>query len=163
MSVSGHEKPNKGATDNWYTPINIIRALGDFDLDPCGKQYHRTARTIYEVRGLQSNWFGRVWLNPPYSEVEQWLEKLVSHGRGIALVFARLDTKWAQRIVPQATEVFLPKGRLRFLTENLECRGNAGGPSMFLAFGETVNWGNVSEGIAFCPREIKQVAQEVSE
>lgn len=31
----GHERPFRGDTDEWLTPPHILRALGDFDLDPC--------------------------------------------------------------------------------------------------------------------------------
>jgi len=46
MSIGKHERPNKGATDIWLTPLEIIDALGPFDLDPCGEQFHKTAKTI---------------------------------------------------------------------------------------------------------------------
>lgn len=28
------------ATDEWYTPKEIIDALGEFDLDPCARSTH---------------------------------------------------------------------------------------------------------------------------
>lgn len=34
MSIGKHERPNKGATDVWLTPLEIIRQFGTFDLDP---------------------------------------------------------------------------------------------------------------------------------
>jgi len=147
MSIGKHEKPNKGETDIWLTPLDLIRPLGVFDLDPCGESFHKTAKTIYTEGGLSKDWFGRVWLNPPYSEVEKWLDRLVEHGSGIALVFARMDVKWAHKILPQATSVFFPKGRLYFLTKELKIKGNAGAPSMFISFGEVPDWTNIGEGL----------------
>lgn len=37
------------ATDEWYTPIEIIKALGEFDLDPCApmKPLWQTAKVMY--------------------------------------------------------------------------------------------------------------------
>ena len=147
MSIGKHEKPNKGETDIWLTPLDLIRPLGVFDLDPCGESFHKTAKTIYTEGGLNKDWFGRVWLNPPYSEVEKWLDRLVEHGSGIALVFARMDVKWAHKILPQATSVFFPKGRLYFLTKELKIKGNAGAPSMFISFGEVPDWTKIGEGL----------------
>ena len=147
MSIGKHEKPNKGETDIWLTPLDLIRPLGVFDLDPCGESFHKTAKTIYTEGGLSKDWFGRVWLNPPYSEVEKWLDRLVEHGSGIALVFARMDVKWAHKILPQATSVFFPKGRLYFLTKELKIKGNAGAPSMFISFGEVPDWTKIGEGL----------------
>lgn len=147
MTIGKHERPNKGLTDVWLTPLEIVRSLGHFDLDPCGEAFHKTADAIYTEKGLENEWFGRVWLNPPYSEVGQWLDKLVRHDNGIALVFARLDVQWAQRIVPLASGIFFPRGRFYFLTKSLERKGNAGAPSMFLSFGPVPDWKNVGDGI----------------
>lgn len=149
MSIGRHEKPNKGQTDVWLTPLPIIKALGEFDLDPCGEAFHPTAKTIYTERGLEQEWFGRVWLNPPYSTIEGWLDKLATHGNGVALVFARMDVKWAHKIIPQASSVFFPKGRLHFLTKDLEKKGNAGAPSMFLSFGHIPDWTALGEGLVW--------------
>lgn len=58
-------------TDEWYTPKEIIDALGKFDLDPCApvKPLWQTATQMYNKNhdGLTKDWVGRVWLNPPYS------------------------------------------------------------------------------------------------
>lgn len=140
MGIGNHELPNKGKTDVWLTPLSLIHSLGEFDLDPCGESHHATANTIYTERGLEQPWFGRVWLNPPYSEVGTWLDRLVFHGKGVALVFARTETKWAQRILPKASAVFFPAGRIYFHRHDLSIAGNAGAPSMFLAFGEKPKW-----------------------
>lgn len=145
--MCSHEKPNKGNTDVWLTPLNIIRALGEFDLDPCGELHHKTADYVYTENGLEKEWSGRVWLNPPYSNVEQWLDKLADHGNGVALVFARTETRWAQKIIPQAHSVFFPKGRIKFLTKELKEKGNAGAPSMFLSFGYTPQWTRIGDGL----------------
>ena len=59
------------ATDEWYTPKEIIDALGEFDLDPCApvNPLWQTAKVMYNKNadGLKQDWKGRVWLNPPYS------------------------------------------------------------------------------------------------
>ena len=100
-AMSSHENPNFGATDRWLTPLSIVRSLGDFDLDPCGESFHITAKTIWTQNGLERDWFGRVWLNPPYSEVGKWVSRLAKHGHGVALVFAgwirsghRISCRW---------------------------------------------------------------------
>lgn len=146
MSIGKHEKPNRGQTDIWLTPLNLVQGLGEFDLDPCGELDHPTARTIYTENGLEKDWFGRVWLNPPYSNLAPWLEKLYVHGNGIALVFARTDTTWGQKFMPLASSIFFPKGRIWFLTKQKERKGNAGAPSMFLSFGPIPDWTKIGKG-----------------
>ncbi len=141
--IASHEKPNKGGTDVWLTPLEIVRSLGEFDLDPCGHVGHDTAKRVITLPddGLSLEWSGRVWLNPPYSEVERWLDKLATHGNGIALIFARVETKWAQKYLPLADSVFFPAGRFTFLKHDFTAPvGNAGAPSMLLAFGERPMW-----------------------
>lgn len=105
-------------SDEWYTPLELIRALGDFDLDPaCGPGCrNRTARRRYgpEEDGLQQAWHGRVWLNPPFSNAKPFIERLAQHGNGIALVFVRADARWWQEAVRRAGCVFLFLGRLQF-------------------------------------------------
>jgi hypothetical protein len=39
-----------------------------------------------EDDGLASDWFGLVWMNPPYSKPTPWADKFIEHGNGIALV-----------------------------------------------------------------------------
>jgi len=141
VSIGRHETPNKGATDIWLTPISIVRSLGVFDLDPCAWPGHPTAKEQYFERGLEQEWAGRVWLNPPYSEVGKWLNRLADHGMGIALVFARTDTKWFHQVCDKSDSVFFPAGRLTFLKSDFTIpSGNAGAPSVFLSFGEKPNW-----------------------
>ena len=108
------------SSDEWYTPIELIRALGEFDLDPaCGPLcVNRTARRRLESNGLEQPWTGRVWMNPPFSEPSKWIEKFAEHGNGIALVFARTDALWFQSIARKAGGFFMFMGRTKFVRPN---------------------------------------------
>lgn len=50
------------ATDEWYTPKELIDSLGCFDLDPCApvNPLWRTAKVMYNKNddGLLQNWGG---------------------------------------------------------------------------------------------------------
>jgi hypothetical protein len=59
-------------------------------------------------------WKGRVWLNPPYSDVYPWLAKFQEHGNGIIIVNARCETGWFQRLVAGSHGMLLLKGRISF-------------------------------------------------
>src|SRR5580765_8192391 len=81
-----HCRPIRGATNEWQTPPEILRDLGPFDLDPCQPG---------SIEGLFLPWQGFVWLNPPYGkEIDTWLQKMAGHRNGIALIFARTETRW---------------------------------------------------------------------
>ena len=111
--------------DEWLTPPYIIDALGgslSFNLDPCApiNRPWDTAKHHFtrQEDGLLQDWLGRVWLNPPYgNRTGLWLRKLQRHGDGIALTFARTETKmFFDYVWPHAAAVFFLKGRLRFYT-----------------------------------------------
>lgn len=48
MNRGIHTKPIRGASHDWLTPPEIVRALGRFSLDPCAhpQQFYRTARRM---------------------------------------------------------------------------------------------------------------------
>lgn len=141
MSMGRHQSAAM-KSDVWLTPPGIIAALGDFDLDPCApsKRPWNTARAHYtpEDDGLSKPWFGRVWLNPPYSrEAVRWLRRMVEHGNGVALVFARTETEWFWETVWRAaTACLFLEGRIHFhLPDGSRAKANAGAPSVLVAYG----------------------------
>lgn len=140
--IGGHQRGYEGRTDEWLTPPPILKALGEFDLDPCSPvdRPWPTARTHYTIEddGLSQPWQGRVWLNPPYgSETGRWLARLAEHGNGIALIFARTETDMFHRWGWQAASAMLfLSGRLHFYTVKGErAAANAGAPSVLIAYG----------------------------
>jgi hypothetical protein len=146
--MTGHERPNKGDTDEWWTPLEIVRALGEFDLDPCGNKTHHTAKKILDItdNGMLHEWSGLVWLNPPYSDVGRWMERLSTHNYGTALIFARTETKWFQKIIGNAESLFFPNTRLKFLKNGGAPKGNAGASSVFISYGHKPDWNKLPFG-----------------
>jgi phage N-6-adenine-methyltransferase len=62
-------------SNEWYTPVRYIEAaravLGNFDVDPASNEAAQQiikATTYYtaETNGLDKEWPGKVWMNPPY-------------------------------------------------------------------------------------------------
>ncbi len=128
----------------WLTPPEIISALGPFVLDPCAQPHNRrileTAHTHWSKEehgdGLAKKWFGRVWLNPPYGrETFKWLAKLAEHKQGIALIFARTETKgFHSEIWQKAHSVFFFEGRLTFLRSDGSKDQPANAPSCLVSY-----------------------------
>lgn len=140
VTFEGKTETGKG---EWLTPPEIIKNLGEFDLDPCSpidRLWDTACLDHYTIKdnGLIQPWFGRVWCNPPYGkEAVKWLEKCVRHGNCIALTFARTETKMFFNYVwNKAHAVLFIKGRLRFYHISGIQGDSAGAPSVLIAYGK---------------------------
>ena len=155
--IGGHQSA-KAKSVEYYTPPEIVQALGEFDLDPCYPIIPlpwRTAKKVYtrENDGLKMPWEGRVWMNPPYGrELAAWINKLSLHGNGILLCFNRSETKaFHDYVYPFATSQLILKGRPNFYVrkdndQSVErMPANSGGPIVMFAYGE-----NNSEALEKC-------------
>ena len=76
--------------DEHYTPAWVFEALAvKFDLDVCAPEGGRGIAPNYYTEaddGLSQEWFGNVWMNPPYSTPTPWVDKFIAHNNGIALL-----------------------------------------------------------------------------
>lgn len=134
--------------DEWLTPPEIIKALGgseSFDLDPCApiERPWDMAREHYTIvdNGLLKPWHGRVWFNPPYGGpniVGPWMRRMVEHGTGTTLIFARTETDlFFETVWKKATALLFLRGRLYFHhVDGKRAAANAGAPSVLVAYGE---------------------------
>lgn len=124
---STDDKPEWWTSDHWATPLRVFNAIsrqyGPFDLDACATD--QTAKCMQwftrEDDGLHQPWYGRVWVNPPYSDPRPWIQKAVDsirYGqaqRVVMLLPASTDTAWFHDLVlPHADVVFI-RGRIKFL------------------------------------------------
>jgi hypothetical protein len=141
MSIGSHQRARM-LNDEWLTPPEILSALGPFDLDPCApiNRPWDMAAHHYNVldMGLMKPWYGRVWLNPPYgSQTGAWLEKMASHGNGVALIFARTETvMFFSHVWNKANALLFVEGRLFFHFVNGErAHYNSGAPSVLISYG----------------------------
>jgi hypothetical protein len=126
----------------WLTPPDLVKKLGFFDLDPCSPIdapfLHAKNNFTINEDGLKRKWTGRVYLNPPYGRgMEKWIEKLKKHGNGIALIFARTETKcFFDHIWNDADALLFVKGRIKFYHITGIQGGTPGAPSVFIAYGK---------------------------
>lgn len=141
VGMSGHERQGRGEVI-WLTPPEMVKALGEFDLDPCFSPPRpwSTAKNHYGVddNGLVKEWFGDVFCNPPYGKhTEAWMKKSAEHGEVIALIFARTETQAFQKEVwEKAHSILFLKGRINFYKPNGERGDAAGAPSCLVSYSE---------------------------
>jgi len=132
-----------GKNDEWLTPLSIIEALGKFDLDPCAplvRPWDTARRHFTEVDdGLSMEWFGRVWLNPPFNRYERpkWMEKAASHGNTIMLIPCATETKaFFDHIWSKADSILFVKTRPHFhYVDGTRAKANCGTAICLAAYG----------------------------
>ncbi|KQZ99565.1 hypothetical protein ASD64_14635 [Mesorhizobium sp. Root157] len=133
--------------NEWYTPARYVelarQVLGQIDVDPASNPVAQAtvkAATFYtqETNGLDKEWHGTVWMNPPYSqpEIVHFIEKVIAeHKAGrctnaIVLTHNSTDTAWFNILFKNADAICFTTGRIRF--ENPE--GEKAAPAMGQAF-----------------------------
>lgn len=116
-----------GGTDEWETPREFFDMLNKrfgFTLDPCASVNETSPKCeqfyTKEDDGLSKHWVGNVvYINPPYSEVDNWIKKAYHESRKnatcVLLIPARTDKKiFHETIMKYANEIMFVKGRLKF-------------------------------------------------
>ena len=95
FKVDRPKRPRK-ESDSWATPKQFYSALNrefNFTFDPCPLNP--------DFDGLEVNWEGRIYINPPYSFIDPWIEKglVEMYKRNAELLVyllpVRTDTKYS--------------------------------------------------------------------
>ncbi len=144
MTLGSHQQ-TVGNTQTWITPKWIIDTLGPFDLDPAAAlprpwdcataNYHEG---IGGINGLDTPWFGRVWLNPPFDryQVRAWIKQMSNHQNGTALLHARTEAEWFEPVWDGASAILFLADRLYFhYPDGRRAEANSGAPAVLIAFG----------------------------
>jgi hypothetical protein len=110
-----------GQSNDWFTPDYVFDALGcRFDLDvaaPESGPLHVPCHRWISANSLDFEWFGFVWMNPPFggrNGIWPWLDKFLAHGNGIALTPDRTSAPWFHAAWDRA-DAILSRARLRSL------------------------------------------------
>jgi hypothetical protein len=140
--MASHERT--GLTDEWYTPRWIFEALGMlFKTDPCnngpgGTPSRDWCMFNFPAGGLEQNWTGSVWLNPPFggrNGIKPWLEKFAEHDNGIAIVPNRTATDWFQDFTNHASALLFIRGKVKFLRPDGSEGKSPGYGNVLVAYG----------------------------
>ena len=121
--MPSYTKDDIAPTDEHFTQPWVFEKLGvKFDLDvcaPCGGVEWIPAEHTWCIQNdaLQQNWYGRVWMNPPYSKPTPWVDKFIANANGIALLPVTRGM-WFDRIWEAADGVVLDKYNSKFVRPN---------------------------------------------
>lgn len=98
---------------DWRTPKEFYDGLNKefkFTFDPCPVKP--------KFDGLKRSWGKRNFINPPYSNIKEWIEKGYQEALNgklcVFLIPSRTDTHWWHAFVMKAKEIRFIKGRLKF-------------------------------------------------
>ena len=136
----------------WYTPARYIelarQVMGAIDVDPASNdlaQQTVRAATYYtaETNGLDEEWRGKVWMNPPYDRklIKRFINKMVEEytsGRcteAVVLVNNNTDTRWAALLFDNAGAHCFTRGRIRFVSPTRGCPSSLPQGQWFSYFG----------------------------
>jgi phage N-6-adenine-methyltransferase len=151
-AVHNHRAQGTGENE-WYTPAKYIglarRVLGAIDLDPASsdKAQETVQATKYftaEQNGLNQEWHGRVWLNPPYAQplIAHFADKIVTErtaGRvteAIMLTHNYTDTGWFHKAASVADAICFTRGRIRFIDADSNEGGSTTQGQAFFYYGD---------------------------
>lgn len=103
--------------DDVATPDDLYKALDNefsFDFDPCPLNGKQT-----DVDGLSIEWGKCNYVNPPYSEIKEWLKKAIVEmkkgNKSVFLIPLRLSTNyWDDYVFPYACEIRPIAGYIKF-------------------------------------------------
>lgn len=147
ITTGQHFRTQFTGEQEWYTPQRYIEAarevLGIIDLDPASTlkaQQIVQARLFYseDNDGLKHQWYGQVWLNPPYTQplIQRFIEKLIKeHQSGrvqeaILLTHNYTDTLWFHKAQGACQLICFTRGRIKFINPH----GDAASPAQGQAF-----------------------------
>lgn len=111
----------------WITPpelFNDIHKAFDIELDPYA---HDEVLLSFDIKsitkkmnGLDFKWDVNTFINPPYSDIEVWVNKTVEESKNhpdkyyVMLLPSRTDRSWFRTIMSKAYAVCFISKRLRF-------------------------------------------------
>lgn len=112
-------------SDEWATPSDVFDRLNNefnFNLDACATDFNRKCENYFTQaeNGLKQSWGGyRVFCNPPYSNISEWVKKAYYESYKAdtlicLLIPARTDTRYFQEYILHRAEIRFIKGRLHF-------------------------------------------------
>lgn len=111
--------------DDIETPEWLYKVLDEkyhFDFDPCPINYNPNQ----DQSGLKSEWGQRNFINPPFSQIKDWLVKGVEEaGKGklcVFLITLRGNTNyWFDWVWPLASEIQFIQGKITFKGYDKPC------------------------------------------
>jgi len=120
--------------DLWETPPLVLEeTMKKYDINPildvCATNQNTKFLQYFtpEDNALIKDWREDFFMNPPYSEINEWMQKAYEQHKkynvnALILVFAKTGVKWWHKYVEGKAEIHFQEGRIRFLLNGVEPR-----------------------------------------
>jgi phage N-6-adenine-methyltransferase len=124
--------------------------MGSIDLDPASSDVANKTVMATEFYnedddGLTKDWYGNVWLNPPYSQpqISKFSDAVVAkrgqYESAVVLVNNATETQWLQQMMNVCDAMCFIHGRIKFLDVNGVASGAPLQGQCVLYFGKQVD------------------------
>jgi len=120
--------------DLWETPPDVLEeAMIKYDIHPtldvCAYPLNAKFPKFFTPinDALTQEWRENFFMNPPYSQITQWMQKAYEQHKkhnvnALILVFAKTSVKWWHAFVEGKAETHFQQGRIKFLLNGIEPR-----------------------------------------
>ena len=128
MNEETRNKLHSSGNDEWITPPDVYKQLDEefhFTLDPCATKVNYRHENYFTKadNGLMKSWKKHtVFMNPPYSKADAWMQKAYEESKlgatVVCLMASRTSAKWFHNYAMNG-EIRFIKGRLNFYEDLL--------------------------------------------
>jgi len=134
MGKAVSHQVNVSVQDSWETPPIVLEdAMKKYNIQPiidvCATSTNHKFNPYFTSKdnALIQDWREDFFMNPPYSEITQWMQKAYEQHKkwnvnALILVFAKTGVNWWHQYVEGRAEVHFQHGRIRFLLNGVEPR-----------------------------------------
>lgn len=132
--------------DDWETPIELyLKACQEYkifpQIDVCASKNNTKCHYFLDKKdnGLKYAWYQDFFMNPPYSEIDEWMKKAwedheLWNNNALILTYSKTDTKWWHNYVEKKAEVHNIKGRIKFFMNGIKSQNSAPYPSCWIIY-----------------------------
>lgn len=131
----------KEERDSWRTPKYLFRyandIVGGFDYDTACTEHNCLATPVWagneDQNALTATWSGKLWCNPPYSDIKPWITKSIESGVTVVMLIPSPNGEsYYEDLILNSLEISII-GRIAFINaEGKAIGGNTRGSSLFI-------------------------------
>lgn len=124
--MRNHQVMFSSKSNEYLTPVSIfnpIKETFEIELDPCSddsKTLDVKLHLTEDMDGLKQSWMYNAFINPPYSDIERWVDKATAESIRnttldyVMLLPSRTDRPWYLKLLKNAQMICFMNKRVRF-------------------------------------------------